>query len=128
MHIVLAILFFVHGIAHVVGFLVYWKLIKSKEITYKTTLLNGRADVGNSGIRVFGALWLLADSAFTIAAVGVLLKAFWWIPLAHAAAIYSLLLCILGWPDSKIGVVVNIAILAYLLLAGNVTWLPVVAG
>ncbi len=38
MNIALAVFLFIHGFAHIVGFLVYWKLMKDKEVTYKTTI------------------------------------------------------------------------------------------
>ena len=36
----------------------------------------------------------------------------------------SLAVTILGWPDSWFGVVVNVAILAYLLVGARMGWLP----
>ena len=48
----LAFLLFAHGVAHVVGFLIYWRLIpEGQSWTYKTTLLGGLVDVGDAGIR-----------------------------------------------------------------------------
>ncbi len=51
-------------------------------------------------------LWLIAALAFAAAAAGVVLHASWWRPLTMAMAIVSLALCMIGWPDSKIGVAV----------------------
>jgi hypothetical protein len=35
------------------------------------------------------------------------------------AAMFSLILSIIGWPDSRVGVFINVAILAYLGLVGR---------
>jgi hypothetical protein len=84
---------------------------------YRTTVLAGRVDVGEAGMRLLGALWLLAAVAFWIAAGGALGGRSWWAPLATGAAIASLALCVLGWPDAWIGVPVNVAILIAVALA-----------
>jgi hypothetical protein len=122
MRYVLAVLLLIHGFAHMVGFVVPWRLVKLEEMPYKTTLLGGRWDVGQGGIRLVGVLWLLVGGVLftiggTLALTGVLPGAV----LLGVAAVSSLL-CVLGWPDSRLGLVANAVILALYLLSRS-RWL-----
>jgi hypothetical protein len=92
---------------------------------YKTTLFGGRIDVGDSGIRAVGVVWLLTALAFFACAGALVLSLAWWLPATLATTVFSLLLCISGWPDSRYGVVANVLILAILLAHGWVGWPPV---
>jgi hypothetical protein len=96
MRFAFAFFLLIHGIAHLPGFVVPWRLATLTEMPYKTTLLNGAVDAGPVGARVIGLLWLLAG-------LGVL--------------VLSLALCVLGWPDSGMGLVINLGLLAILFLA-----------
>jgi hypothetical protein len=121
---VLAVLLLGHGFAHLVGFVVPWRLAKLEEMPYKTTLLGGRWDVGDAGIRGMGILWLLVGGAFlvlggTAALTGVLPG-----PALLGVAAASTVLCVLGWPDSKLGLPVNVVIVALFVLARSQGWLP----
>jgi hypothetical protein len=119
--IALAILFLAHGAAHLVGFVVPWKLAALRDQPYTTTLLNGKIDVGDTGIRVVGALWLIGALAFAVLAMAVFAEASWWRDAAIGIAAYSLVLSILGLPGAWIGIVVDALILAYVLFAGRLT-------
>jgi hypothetical protein len=77
MHIAIGITFMGHAIAHLVGFLVPWKVLELEEIPYKTTLLAGRIDVADNGIRVVGILWLFVAIAFTASGAGVIWVLLW---------------------------------------------------
>ncbi|MCJ7535665.1 MAG: hypothetical protein WA997_10245 [Anaerolineales bacterium] len=124
MNILLGLLLIAHGVAHLVGFVTYWQIASFEEMPYKTTLLAGALDIGDRGIRVVGILWLLTGLAFAVAGAGVLTSQPWWLPLTLSISIFSLLMCILGWPDSRFGVLVNIIILLFLFLGNNFGWLP----
>ena len=54
MRFVLAAILVAHGIAHLVGLVVSWRLAVFAEMPYKTTVLAGRIDAGDMGIRVIG--------------------------------------------------------------------------
>ncbi|HEY43645.1 MAG TPA: hypothetical protein G4O11_06655 [Anaerolineae bacterium] len=41
-----SIVVFLHGLIHLMGVAVYWKIAKIKGLDYKTRLLGGRWDVG----------------------------------------------------------------------------------
>jgi hypothetical protein len=114
--IVLAVLMALHGLAHLVGFVGSWRLARLEGMPYKTTVLAGRLDLGDAGIRAVGVLWLLLAIGFLIAAIGAIGSRPWWMPAAFMAAGVSLALCLLQWPDSRIGVPVNLVILIALLV------------
>ncbi|MCB0036256.1 MAG: hypothetical protein KDE51_19630, partial [Anaerolineales bacterium] len=48
----------VHGLIHLLGFVAYWPLAEIGELPYKTTLLNGRFDIGSTGMRLYSLSWL----------------------------------------------------------------------
>lgn len=124
MQYALAAILAIHAVAHLVGFVVPWRLAKLEEMPFGTTILGGRIDVGDRGIRVVGILWLLASLAYLAAALGLALLQPWWIPAVAIVTVVSLLLCVLGWPDSRIGVAVDLAILAFLMAGAALGWLP----
>jgi hypothetical protein len=124
MHYALAALFVIHGVAHLVGFVVPWRIATLEETPYKTTILNGSVDVGDTGIRAIGVLWLITALAFLVCAVVVVMQAEWWIWLAMGATLVSFDLTILGWPESRIGVLVNVLIVV-LLIGSVVGWYTV---
>lgn len=114
MRLILAALLVAHGIAHLVGFVVPWKLLSTVEVPYRTTILAGLADVGDPGARAVGVVWLVAAVAFVLLAAAVL--AGWNVRMwAFAMLSLSMVLCVVGWPEARIGLVVNVILLAALL-------------
>ncbi len=124
MHIALAVILFGHGFAHLVGFVVPWRIATLKEMPYKTTVLADSVNVGDLGIRVMGILWLIAALALAVSSIGVLARLPWWVPVTVLVAVFSFFLCIIGWTDSRIGVFINVAIVAFLLVGRQMGWLP----
>ena len=124
MHFALAALFVIHGVAHLVGFVVPWHIATLEETPYKTTILNGKIDVGDAGIRAIGVLWLIAALAFMVCAIAVALQLQWWLWVAMAATLVSFDLTIMGWPESRIGVAVNVLIVV-MLIASALGWIAV---
>ena len=106
-----------HGVAHVVGFAVPWKLVRSAEIPYRTTVLSGMLDIGPAGVRLVGLLWLAVAIAFVSVAVGVMHHAESWRGEALALVGVSVALCVLAWPESRPGVVANAGVLALVVAA-----------
>lgn len=117
MRFIVGFLLAAHGIAHFPGFVSAWKLATLAELPYKTTVLAGRVDVGDTGVRLLGVFWLLAALACLAAGAAVALQTAWALRLAAFAVVASLLMCVVGWPEARIGVAVNIALLV-LLAAG----------
>lgn len=116
MRIALAFLMAIHGFAHLPGFLSSWRLAKIEGLPYGTTVLNGRLDLGDAGIRAIGVSWLLLAVGFWVASAGAIANRPWWVPAAASLAVGSLLLCVLGWPEARIGVAVNLILLMALSL------------
>ena len=112
----MAVLLLLHGVAHLPGFAVAWKLMHSPELPYRTTIFAGRVDLGDAGARLFGAAWLLVALLF-----GVLAWMDWTAhPAFRGAAItiagVSSVLCLAAWPEARIGLGVNALILLLVLL------------
>lgn len=105
----------VHAVAHLPGFLVSWQLATLADLPYKTTVLAGRLSVGDRGMQVIGLLWLALAVGFAAAGVGAVARLPWWNAVATAATVVSLVLCVLAWPDTRFGVVVNLLLGAWLL-------------
>jgi hypothetical protein len=110
---VLILLFVLHGLVHVMGFVAYWPLAEVTALPYKTSLLNGRWDIGVTGMRLFSLLWLLAGLLFAGAAAGLLLSQAWAWPVLWAAALLSLAICLLDYGPAWRG-----ALLSGLILLG----------
>jgi hypothetical protein len=119
MRMILAILMVLHGVAHLPGFVNEWRLASLEGLPYRTTILAGRLDLGEQGIRVVGTLWLAAAIAFWAAGAGAFADRPWWIPVAALVALASLVLSLVELPEAKIGVLVNLVILAGLFIASR---------
>jgi len=126
--ITVALFLAIHGFAHIVGFVVPWKIATLDEEPYKTTLIAGAIEVGDVGIRIVGLLWLAAATAFFVAAVGSFMLFAWWRPFTFYLSIISLILCVLGLPGAKIGIAANVIVLAYLFASEKLNWLPTLTG
>jgi hypothetical protein len=116
MKIIFAALLMLHGFAHSVGFIVFWRISEIEGMTYKTTILNGKVNVTDTGIRIVGTIWLLLSLVYIFNGIAVIINLPYWESLAIYISVASLVYCIIGWPDSKIGVIVNILILIFLFL------------
>ena len=112
MRLALAALMILHGVAHLVGFASSWHL---GELPYKTTVLGGRVDLGDAGIRATGVLWLAAAAAFVIVGGGTALNYSWWAKATLFVTLASLALTIIEFPEAKLGFALNVAILMGLL-------------
>lgn len=104
MKVALAVLIFIHGLIHVLGFL--------KAFGYgQLTMLSGEYS------RFHGLLWLLASILFMVSLVlfSIDQKAWPWIGLA--AVILSQVLIVLSWTDAKYGTWANLLLLAVFAIA-----------
>jgi hypothetical protein len=103
-----------HGLIHLLGVTAYVRLAEVAELPYKNTLLHGRWVLGDAGMRVFGALWLVPAVGFIAAAIILLTGGSGWLlPLVIATA-FSLVLTALDWEKAFAGLILNILILAFL--------------
>jgi hypothetical protein len=107
MRVVLACLLLGHGIAHLPGFLVGWQLASFPELPFRTTVIANTVDVGFAGARIVGAAWMIASLMFVVLAVTVALRPAGWPQALPVAIALSAVLCVLGWPDARLGLAMN---------------------
>lgn len=124
MRIAIAIVLALHGFAHVVGFAGSFGLAES--IPYRTTVLGGTVDLGDGGIRAVGILWLVAAAAFLVASAAAMTNQEWWVKALLVAAVGSLVLGVMALPEARIGVAIDVLILAAV-AAWRMGWVAVPA-
>lgn len=107
MRYALALLLLGHGIAHLPGFLVGWQLASFPELPFRTTVFANYVDVGVAGARLVGAGWMIVSFMFVILAATVAFRPTGWPQALPVAIALSTLLCVLGWPEARFGLVVN---------------------
>jgi hypothetical protein len=112
----LAALLAAHGVAHLVGFLVPWRLMAAPGMPFRTTLLAGRVDVGVAGLRAVGVFWLLTAVVMVATALGLAVQARWAGSLVLPVLAVSLALCLVELPQARIGLVLNGMLVPLLLL------------
>jgi hypothetical protein len=108
-NVAVAIILLVHGIAHLPGCVGRWR--PKENFPYQTTILGGRIEVGRVGGLVVGGLWLLLAIYFALVAWAAFTGASWWPSGVVQVAFGSLLLCLVDWPEAKIGVAVDVALI-----------------
>jgi hypothetical protein len=107
MRYVLAVLLFGHGIAHLPGFLVGWQLASFPELPFRTTVIANTVDVGLAGARIVGTAWMIGAFIFVALAATVAFRQAN-VPQALPIALaFSAVLCVLGWPEARIGLAMN---------------------
>jgi hypothetical protein len=123
MRYVLAFLFLGHGIAHLPGFIVSWQLASFPELPYRTTIFGTSLDVGAGGIRLIGLCWLGIAAALIAVASAFALDVRVWPWAAPTVLALSLVLCLAGWPEARLGLVANVVLAASLagMRYGNLT-------
>ena len=115
--VILAALVAIHGVIHLIGFVVPWRIATLDGFAYRTATAGGALDLGDAGVRLVGLVWLVCAVGFIVAGVGIALRATWGLPLAGGLAVVSLVVCLLGLPETVAGIAVDVVIL------GAVTWL-----
>jgi len=123
-NVLAAIYLIVHGLIHLIGFVTNFQIAEIEEITYSTTVLAGRLEIGDVGTRVLGIAWLLVAVAFVISGVAIFFSPPWWWSFTLAVTGVSLVLSILGWPDARFGVLANVVILVFLFIGPRLGWSP----
>lgn len=97
-----------HGVAHLVGFrAAFWP---SPKLPSKSSLLGGLIGLSYLGSRVLGVIWLLLALGYLVTASLLLLHNPAWSSLALWVSGASLLMCALYWPEAKIGLFIDLAI------------------
>ena len=106
-----AILLVVHGLIHLMGTTIYAKLGQIQGLPYKTTLLGGRWDLGERGIGVFGALWVLPAVGFLLAGAALFVNHAAWGSFAIVSCVVSLVLTLLDVHAAFAGAILDVLIL-----------------
>ncbi len=109
-----AALLAVHGLIHLIGFVVPWGIAQVEGFPYRTSAFAGAVTLGEAGARLVGVAWLLLAVGFVVAGVATWRRATWAAPLTAVLAVGSIVVCALGLPEAVFGIVVNVAILAAL--------------
>lgn len=103
-----------HGLIHLIGFLVPWRIAAMDGFPYRTTALGGAVALGEVGAQLLGVAWLVLAVGFVIAAVATWRGASWTVEVTAVLAMASIVVCVLGLPETAAGIAVNIGILAVL--------------
>ena len=104
LHYLLAIIIFLHGLIHLMGY--------SKAFHY-TDIKNIKAHIS----RPVGVLWILACLLFIATAVLLLINNDYWKIIGIVAVILSQVAIIMGWKDAKYGTITNLLILSAIIAA-----------
>ena len=113
----LSALFLAHAIAHLIGFAWPWWVLEPLPTSPNDTAL-----IGDAGMQAASVLWLAAAGGFLAATVAVMFRWSAWRRMTAAAAIASLVLSVLCWPGSLLGVPINLAILLALWHTRRPAW------
>ena len=114
--VIAAAILFLHGLIHLMGSAAYLKLAEIEQLPYKTTVLNGRWDLGSSGTTIFGILWAVAAIGFILTAIAFFGNWDWWRFGLIGVTLFSLVLTSLDWSVANAGVIVNLTIFLILFL------------
>lgn len=112
--ILLGIVIAAHGLIHIMGFITQWRIATIEGLDYRATILHGRINLGSTGIRIEGLFWLPPIIGFVTSALGLVLGRSWWRRVLLVTTLFSLVICILGWPQTQLCVYVNFGSLAVL--------------
>jgi hypothetical protein len=119
LQLVAAVLLALHGVVHLLGFVAQWQLATLAELPYRTTILDGAVDIGTTGARIEGLGWLVLVPAWLVAAYALARDRSWALVVIGVVSALSLGLCLLAMPYTRIGMLLNVGILAvagYILL------------
>ena len=116
---VFTVLLALHGLVHLMGVAAYLKLTKVPGLPYKTTVLEGRWDLGESGMQTFGVLWAFAAIGFLVAATMFYFDRHSSRNVLLAVTLFSLALTGLDSSVAMAGVIVNLVILLVLWLGSR---------
>ncbi len=61
----------IHGMIHLIGFVVPWRLVEIRGFEYTTATGWGRFELSSAGAKALGLGWLVGAALFVMAAVGV---------------------------------------------------------
>jgi hypothetical protein len=101
----------VHGVIHLLGAMTAWRLSPFNDPPYSTLILAARIDAGDTGQLVMGAAWLFAALVLVGAAAAIWRSGDHVLLVIAAAFAVSLAVGLAGLPASRLGVVIDVAVL-----------------
>ena len=101
-----------HGVIHLIGFVVPWQIASLEGFAYRTTIFGGAQGVGDAGVRLIGLVWLGLTLGFLTAGYGAWRGNPWAVGLTGVLAVVSLIACVAGLPETAAGVAIDVVILA----------------
>ena len=116
MKVILALFLLIHGFAHLVGFIVPWKLAVLKEMPYDTRVFYKKLNLSPYGIRIIGIFWLVTALAYYYCIFELFNNPAMGMWLIWLVSVFSLILSTLALPETKFGILANV-ILIILLVA-----------
>jgi len=110
--IIIAVVIFLHGLIHLMGFAKNLNLAEVGELSGKTIV-----PLSETAVKVAGFIWLTACLFFAASAFGLLLGKQWWWGIGICGMILSQMLIILYWKDAWAGTIANVIILIAVILS-----------
>ena len=112
------LIFIAHGIAHLVGFFIYWKIMSGTEdVPYKTKIFFSQIEIGTLGISILGFLYFLIALIFIIIGVSLIINKLRFNDnIVFILLIISSVITLIDLMPTIIGLVVNILFLALFLV------------
>lgn len=112
------LIFIAHGIAHLVGFFIYWKLMAGTTDTpYSTKIFFSQIDIGIVGVSLLGFIYLVLAVLFVSFGILLIIKK---IPFNDVKILvlilFSLVITIINLMPTIIGLIVNIVYLSVYLM------------
>ena len=113
-----AIFIALHGLIHLIGFAVPWKLAVFDGLPYSTSAVFGLVEMGDAGARALAIVWLGTAVAFVVGGVAIWQRRGWAAGWTAASAVISAVVCFLGLPSSAFGLLVDVVIVGAFVLLG----------
>ena len=111
-----AVVLLLHAFAHLVGFLVPWRLVPAPPNAPPTMnrILGGRFTLTEGAARRLGVVWLIAGLSFAVIAIAWWRQQPWSGEALLLVVLASLVLTAVWWPTARIGLALNVGILVSL--------------
>jgi hypothetical protein len=111
LRIILAAVLTVHGLVHLIGFVVTWRITEVAGFSAETLATWGRVSLGDAGAKWIGIGWLLSALGLTLSAIYIGQGAPVGLLLMCLSAALSSVLCIGAAPVANAGFVMDVILL-----------------
>jgi hypothetical protein len=112
LRIIFALLVFIHGLIHLLGFVKEWKVAQVRQLSGEKLF-----PFGDALSKMLGIVWLVTFLCFAVAVAGFLATKDWWWMVAFTAVVISQALIILYWKDAWAGTILNVVLLPVIIVA-----------